>query len=171
MQSQTPTHEEEVANTAAYDLLVTRLDCLRPAMRNAVPHEMLGHSAFADGSFPIWWQWQPGSKAFISEAKPPAFVRFSNHPSKTYQGTLRGHGSVQCFGKERQDVAEALRDVVMGAFAEGEVVSINGLDVTVREVEAMGAFPVNGIFSIPVYISWSVSVPGSVTEVMAGPVS
>ena len=158
---------DEAANEAAFTVTSSILHGLRPTLRTVVSRDYLDHPAYADGNFPIWWQHQNNDQ-FIKQPKPPFFVRYSHHPSNIFRGVFKGHASIQCYAQTEPWV-EALRDIVMDAYIEGDTIHQNGFDVTFLEPHAPGAWPIKGWdrtkpwpvkaeFMIPVSICWSIPV-------------
>ncbi|MNS06314.1 hypothetical protein D3C72_377360 [compost metagenome] len=155
------------ATEAAFTVTSMILHGLRSKLRTVVAAEFLSHPAYADDNFPIWWQHQ-NNEQFIIKAKPPFFVRYSHHPSNPFQGVLKGLTSIQCYA-QTQPWVEAIRDIVLGAYPEGETIYQNGFEVTFREHDARGAWPIKGWdrtkpwperaeFMIPVSIGWRISL-------------
>lgn len=153
------------ASEAAFAVTSMILNGLRAKLRTVVTAEYLGHPAYADDNFPIWWQHQNNDQ-FIKQAKPPFFVRFSHHPSNTFRGVFKGMSAIQCYAQTEPWV-EALRDIVMDAYPDGDTVHQNGFGVTFHEPEAAGAWPIRGWdrtkpwpkqaeFMIPIYIPWRI---------------
>lgn len=158
---------DEAASEAAFTVTSAVLHRLRPRLRSVVPDDALGHPAYADNNFPIWWQHQNNDQ-FIKQAKPPFFVRYSHHPLNVYRGVFKGHAAIQCYAHTEPWVG-ALRDLVVAAYPVGEVASHNGYEVTFREAESKGAWPVSGWdrskdwpikadFMIPVSVFWTTPV-------------
>ena len=132
----------EPASEAAFTATSMTLHALRPKLRTVVPAKFIGHPAYDDDNFPIWWQGQNNDQ-FIKQAKPPSFVRFSHHPSNTYQGIYKGHANIQVYAQTEVWI-EALEEIVVEAFPVGDLATVNDLAVTIRSAEPAGVWPVKG---------------------------
>lgn len=146
---------KEAISKAAFEVTASRLNGLRPQLREVMPSEFLDHPAYAGGSFPIWWQGQPGSKIFRVEVRPPAFVRFSHHPNITHRGTAIGMSLIQAYSSQAE-VATSLMRIVEKVFEVGEVVRSEGFDVTIDGIDLKSAWATRSVFMGPVTISWKV---------------
>jgi len=155
--------QSHAASEAAFNATSAILHELRPKLRTVVTESFLGHPAYAEGTFPIWWQGQNNDQ-FIKQAKPPFYVRFSHHPSRTHQGVMKGQAHIQCYA-QTEPWTEALRDLVIGAYPIGAATS----GLMIQSVDAARAWPVKGWdkdkpwpekadFMLPVSVWWSVSL-------------
>lgn len=150
---------------AGFNATSAILHDLRPRLRTVVTEAFLGHSAYADGNFPIWWQGQNNDQ-FIKSPRPPYYVRFSHHTSRIFQGVANGQVHIQCYAQTEPWV-EALRDIVAVAYPAGERI-LEG--ILIQSVDVARAWPVKGWdnskpwperadFMLPVSVRWRVEAP------------
>lgn len=150
---------------AAFIATSAILHDLRPRLRTVVVKALIGHPAYADGNFPIWWQGQNNDQ-FIKNPRPPYYVRFSHHPSRIFQGVAKGQAHIQCYAQTEPWV-EALRDIIIAAYPAGETI-LEG--VVIQSVDMARAWPVKGYdnskpwperadFMLPVSVRWTVGTP------------
>ncbi|WP_374274412.1 hypothetical protein [Brevundimonas sp.] len=123
------------------------LHLLRADLRRKTPNAFLDHPAYAAGNFPIHWQ---GQNEFLKAARPPAYVRFSHHPTDVD----RGFSIVGCFSRDSASYAEALSDVVMEAYRSRAL----RRGVSVTRLDAKMSWSTRGVHYAPVYIHWEIKV-------------
>lgn len=145
---------DDSAAKATFEIISARLHGLRSALRQVVTPEFLSHPAYPPDSFPIWWEGQPGSKIFLVEKKPPAFVRFSHQPSVVDRGRSLGLSVLQPFS-ERKDVAVALVEVLRDAFPGEEEFVFEGTKVALGKTTGHNPLLARGLFMASVVVSWT----------------
>ena len=136
----------------AFEAITPILHKLRPQLRAVVASQYLDHPAYADGNFPIHWQ---GQNEVLEQPRSPTYLRFTHHPNAGTQHPI-GHSTLCCFSMGPKANVHALRDVLVSAFGEEQLLSVDAYNVAVSELEWKAVFKMTAFAYLSTAVDWKV---------------